>query len=151
MRYGFPVTLEYLTRYWALVIASILGTAVLLFVLFRVFQASASGRLAATVRLLRRRESDAEIARKAVDRAAARLERLRAKAESVKPRHVEEANGTLEDARALLKIADDQVLVARNHVRKLILEEYPPKRHAAMRRKYLRQDEPETKPFTLGG
>lgn len=145
------MTIEYLLRNWALVIASILGAAVLLFALFRVFQDSAHGRLRAIVQQLRRREGDAQAARKAVEKAVARLERLRSKAESVKPRHVEEASGTLEDARALQKIADDQVLIARNHVRKLILEEYPPKRHAAMRSKYLQQDDPDTKPFTLGG
>jgi hypothetical protein len=107
--------------------------------------------LRSIVQQLRRRERAAQAAHKAVDRAGTRLERLRAEAESVKPRHVEEASGTLEDARALQKIADDQVLIARNHLRKLILEEYPPKRHAAMRSKYLQQDDPDAKPFTLGG
>ena len=35
------------------------------------------------------------------------------------------------------KLIDDQLLIARNNVRMLILEEFPPKRHEAMRSKYL--------------
>lgn len=131
---------EFLIKNWALVVASVLGTAILLFVLFRAYQDSSRGRFRATVGVLRRREQEARAARNAVDKAENKLERLRAKAESVKPRHAQEASESLEDARALLKIADDQVLVGRNHVRKLIVEEYPPKRHEAMRIKYLGQE-----------
>lgn len=141
--------IDILGKYWALVAASVLGTGVLLFVVFRVFEDSGRGRLLGKVRELRSRERDANKAQEAVDKAAARLERLRASADSVKPRHGQEASEVLEDARALQKIADDQVLVARNHVRKIILEEYPPKRHAAMRARYLRQDEADQKPFTM--
>lgn len=141
--------LEILGKYWALVAASVLGTAIVLFVLFRIHEDSGRGQLLARIRELRAREREAKRARKAVDKAAARLERLRARADSVKPRHGQEASEVLEDARALQKIADDQVLVARNHVRKIILEEYPPKRHAAMRARYLPQDEVDQKPFTM--
>jgi hypothetical protein len=145
------MTTDYLVRNWALVIASVLGTAILLFVLFRVFQDSARGRLGTTIRQLRQREAAATNARKAVDKAAAYLSRLRENAASVKPRHVEEASGALEDAQALQKIAEDQVLVARNHLRKLILEEYPPNRHETMRDKYLGRESADKKPFTLEG
>lgn len=145
------MTIDYLARNWALVIASVLATAILLFVLFRVFQDSTRGRLRATVKQLRQREHAARTARKAVDKAVAKLDRLREKAAAVKPRHVQEASAALEDARALQKIADDQVLIARNHLRKLILEEYPPKRHQVMRDRYLGQETPDTKPFTLEG
>ena len=48
------------------------------------------------------------------------------------------------------KIANDQVLIARNQVRKIILEEYPPKRHAAMRLKYLKVDEADNMAITMG-
>ncbi|MDH3352055.1 MAG: hypothetical protein OEM60_02885 [Gammaproteobacteria bacterium] len=145
------MTIDLLARNWALVIASVLWTAVLLFVAFRIFQDSPRGRLWATVRQLRRREATARNARRVVAKSAAKLTRLRANAAAKKPRHLEEAAGSLEDARALQKICDDQVLVARNHVRKLILEEYPPKRHAAMRERYLGQESPDTAPFRLDG
>ena len=131
------MTPDYLMQNWALVIASILGTAVLLFVLLRAFQDSARGRLQANVRQLRNRERDALAVARAVDKAAAKLERLRARADAVKPRLADEAREALEETRELQKIIDGQVLVARNNVRTLILEEYPPKRHEAMRKKYL--------------
>lgn len=145
------MTLEFAMKNWALVAASVLGTAVMLFVIFRVFQDSARGRLLATVRQLADREQQARAARSAVDKAVAAVDRLRRNVDSVKPRRLQEASETLEDARALSKIADDQVLIARNHVRKIILEEYPPQRHEAMRGKYLRQDEANQKPFTMEG
>lgn len=141
--------LDVLGKYWALIGASVLGTAVLLFVLFRIYQDSGRGRLLARVAELRVRECEAKKARKSLAKAAARLERLRARADSVKPRLGQEASEALEDARALQKIADDQVLVAQNHVRKIILEEYPPKQHAAMRARYLQQDEEDEQPFTM--
>ena len=108
-----------------MLVAGVLGTAVLLFVIYRVYQESTQGRLQGAVMRLRKRESEARVASKVVDKSAARLDRLRAKAESVKPRHGKEAAEALEDARALHKIADDQVLIAQNHVRKIILEELP--------------------------
>jgi hypothetical protein len=137
LRYGFSMTVDYLTQNWALVTASVLGTAILLFILFRAYQDSARGRLQANARQLRRREQDARSAAKGVDKAVARLDRLRVKADSTKPRLIQEASEALEDARALQKLADDQVLVSRNHVRTLILAEYPPKRHEALRKRYL--------------
>jgi hypothetical protein len=145
------MTMDFLARNWSLVIASVLGTAVFLFVAFRVFQDSSRGRLRTHVTQVRQREAAAAAARKAVDKAAAKLNQLRAKSESVKPLRVKEASGSLEDARALQKIADDQVLVARNLLRKLILEEYPPKHHQKLRDRYLGQEKPDTVPFKLEG
>ena len=105
--------------------------------------------MGARVRELRGCEQAMARARRAAEKAARRLARLRAKAASVKPRRVQEAEGALEDARALQKIAEDKVLIARNHVRKLIVEEYPPTRHEALRRRLLPADEPEGTPFTM--
>lgn len=143
------MTLDFLIRNWALVGASVLGTAILLFVLYRLYEDSGRGRLQARLRELQVRERKARKARSVAARALRRLERLRAKAASARPRAVQEASDALEDARALQKIADDQLLIARNQVRKIILEEYPPKRHAAMRRRYLPDDAVEQKPFTM--
>ena len=145
------MTLDVLIRHWALIGASVLGTAVLLFVLYRLYEDSGRGRLRTTVRELRSREQAAKKARSVTHKAASRVERLRAKADKVKPRSIEEAAGSLEDARALQKIADDQLLIARNHVRKIILEEYPPGRQEALRRRFLPTDEADRKPFTMDG
>ena len=128
---------EYLTRNWALVMASVLSAAALLFALFRVFHDSARGRLNAAVNELRDREKAARAAAKAVDKAVGKLDRLRAQADSVIPRQAEEAREALEEAQEMQKLLDDQVLVVRNNVRLLILEEFPVKRHEAMRCKYL--------------
>jgi len=149
LRYRFAVTVDLLTRNWSLAIAAVLATVILLFVAFRAFADSARGQLLRRARSLRSRYAQARRARKAVAKAAARLQKLQGRAASVKPRHVQEAAETLEDARSLLKIAEDQVMIAENHVRKVIVEEFPPKQHAALRSKYLASPEGQGKPFTF--
>ena len=131
------MNLELLTRNWALVIASVLGTAIFLFVLFRLYGASPRGRLNRHVRLLDSRKSEAAKAQQKLDKAEARLAGLQSRAASVKPRLVSEAEEALHDARFLKKIADDQVLRAQKLVRDVILEEFPPNRQDVMRKKYL--------------
>ena len=131
------MTLDLLTRNWALVIASILGTAILLFVLYRLYEASRRGQLNASVRLLRRRKLDAAKAERRLDKSRARLADLQSRAASIKPRLLSEADEAVQDARALQKIADDMVLVAIKQVREVILEEFPPNRQDVLRNKYL--------------
>jgi len=43
----------------------------------------------------------------------------------------------VEDAKMLAKIANDKVLIAENHVRRVIHEEYPPVKQERLRKKYL--------------
>jgi len=143
------MTLDFLSRYWALVIASVLFTAITLFVLFRLYTESAKGQLGARIRDLQTRYREHDKAERAATRAERKLAKLSSKSASVKPRHLEEARGALEDARALQKIAADQVLIAENHVRKVIVEEYPPKRQEALRIEYLRSEEGHRKPFSF--
>ena len=143
------MTMEILQRYWALVGASVLMTSVALMLAYRAFAASARSQLLRSVRMHQARCNAANKARGVAQKAAAKLQKLRSKRDSAKPRHVQEGAEALEDARALVKIAEDQVLIAANHVRKLILEEFPPKRHASLRAKYLPEDQPDKKPFTF--
>lgn len=143
------MTLEFVIRNWSLVIGSVLGTAVALFLAHRAFSDSARGQLRSHRRMLTRRYRAADRADATVAKAAKRLEKLQSKLASVKPRHLQEAAEALEDARSLLKIAHDQVLIAENQVRKLIVEEYPPKRHDAMRSRYLRPAEDRDRPFSF--
>ena len=49
----------------------------------------------------------------------------------------------------LLKIAADQVLIAENHVRKIIVEEFPPNRHERMRGRFLPGEREDGKPFSF--
>ncbi len=134
------MTVEFISRNWALVAASILGVAILVFVLYRLYRQSARGQLGSRVRALQGRYKEATRAQQVLDKATARLDKLRRISASVKPRHVEEAGEALEDAQSLRKIAADQVLIAENNVRQLILGEFPPNRHDRLRRKYLGGD-----------
>ncbi len=131
------MTLEIITRHWALVIASVLGTGVLMFVLYRLYEASPRGRLNSNRRILRARKLGERQAQRRLDKASERLARLQSRAASTKPRLVAEAGEALQDAQSLQKIAADQVLVAKNHLRNVILEEFPPNRQDGLRNKYL--------------
>lgn len=140
---------EFLQQHWALVAASVVGLVVLLFVGWRVWLDSSRGRLQAAFRRLRARRVEAARQRRTLQRATATLGRLQKNAVSVKPIRLQEATEAVHDAEALLKIANDQVLIAENHVRKIIVEEFPPKRHEDMRRKYLPGESDNGKPFTF--
>jgi hypothetical protein len=131
------MTIDTLQQNWALLIASVLGLGIVLFVLFRASQDSRRGRLGSALTYLRDRERAAQKAAKALDKAGSRIERLRARSESVPPKQADAARDALAEAQELQKLIDDQLLIARNNVRLLIVEEYPPKRHDAMRSKYL--------------
>lgn len=131
------MTLEFFTRNWALVIASVLGTAILLFVSSRLYTDSPRGRLKRCVRALRVKQAAAGKTRRQLGAAQRRLAQLQASAASVKPRLVSAADEAVQDAQMLQKLADDQVLIAIKHVREVILEEFPPNRHDVLRNKYL--------------
>jgi hypothetical protein len=131
------MTIDTLQQNWALLIASVLGLGIVLFVLFRASQDSRRGRLGSALTYLRDRERAAQKAAKTLDKASSRIERLRARSESVPPKLADAARDALTEAQELQKLIDDQLLIARNNVRLLIVEEYPPKRHDAMRSKYL--------------
>jgi len=143
------MSMDDLQQHWALLVASVIGLAVLLILVFRALLGTARARLNARVGQLRESERKAGRAGRAVIRASKKLERLRRKAQSVKPRLIDEAAGQLADAEALKKIADDQVLIAKAQVRKIILEEYPPKRQERLRQRLLPDDKPDPKPFTI--
>jgi hypothetical protein len=131
------MTIDTLQQNWALVIASVLGLCIVLFVLFRATQDSRRGRLGTALTYMRDREREARKAAKALKEATRKIERLKAKSESVPPKQADAARDALLEAKELQKLIDDQLLIARNNVRLLITEEYPPKRHEAMRSKYL--------------
>ena len=134
------MTVDFLIRNWALVVASILATGILVFVLVRLYRESDRGQLGNLVRELQGRYKAVARAQKGLDKASERLDGLRENAPTVKPRHVEEAGESVEDALLLLNNANDQVLIAEKDVRQLILDEYPPDRQEALRQKYLNRD-----------
>lgn len=143
------MTLANLQQHWALVGASVLATALLLFVVWRAWLDSPRGRLAVARRHLHAALNTARKRQQEARRLAGRLHRLEATSESVKPIRLKEAAEAVQDAEALLKIATDQVLIAENHVRKIIVEEFPPNRHERMRSRYLPGERADGRPFSF--
>lgn len=141
--------IEWLQQNWALLVAGVLLGIVLAIYLRAAMRNSAKGRLAQANRHFRARERQLSRARLLADRAQRKLERLQAKTASTKPRLVTEAAEGLADARSLAAIAENQVLVAAQQLRKVIVEEFPPSRQEALRRKYLPGDGPDGRPFTF--
>ncbi len=131
------MTMQWLVQNWALAAASVLGLAILLFVLFRLYAASPSGSIGAQAAILRNHKTVLMQAEARLEKATDRVSRLRSKADEVKPKLLSEAEEAIEDARALQKIAADQVLRTQKLLRDVILEEFPPNRQDGLRQKYL--------------
>ena len=131
------MAIEFVQHHWAILAASVLGLGISLFVAVRAFEDSARGQLLRLVRAHDEKIRAADKARKVASNAAAKLQRMSANRDSAIPRHLSEAAHALEDAQALAKIADDQVMISANLVRKIIVEEFPPQQHASLRAKYL--------------
>lgn len=143
------MNVEALRQHWALVVASGLLVLVSIVILAVIYRRSRRSQLRRTLKALRVAERRRAAGRKSVATAERRLAKLEARAATVRPRTVDEAKGSLADARALLKIADDQVLVAANHVRRVIYREYPPASHDKLRSRYLPDDGPDERPFSF--
>ena len=135
---------DFAVRNWALLLAASLAAVVCLFVAYHLFRQSAQARFGAALARLKAGERKARAAATAFAKATSRLQKLQTRAASVRPRRLEEASEAVEDARLARQNADDQLLVARNELRKAIVEEYPPKRHAVLRRRYLQEQGPES-------
>lgn len=140
---------EFLKSNWALLAAVGIGLIIVLIVLSQLIRRSAWGQLRATRRVLAKTRQGAARALRAVEKAERIAKRLQERAEHTKPRHVQEANGVLEDARMLAKIANDKVLIAENHVRRVIHEEYPPVQQERLRNKYLPEQATDKRPFSF--
>lgn len=134
---------------WALIVAAVIGITLITLIVSQLIGKSARGQLRRTLQALARARQDEAQALKFVDKAERVARRLHDKKDRAKPRHLQEASDALEDARALARIAKDKILVAENHVRRVILEEFPPVKHEAMRQKYLPDAARDQKPFTF--
>ena len=134
---------------WGLVAAASLASVVLIIVLYAVLRNTSRGRLRAAVRQLRAAEREKTRVTQRLAACEQRAQKLEQRAERVKPRSLTEARGALDDARALSRIVDDKWMVAANHVRQIIFEEYPPHRHARLRARYLPDDAPDGRPFSF--
>ena len=86
---------------------------------------------------------------RAAKKAEKRVRQMMGRANHVKPRLLQEAKDAVEDGKALAKILGDKVMIAENHVRRVIHDEFPPAKHDRMREKYLPQDGNEKRPFSF--
>ncbi|MDJ0699231.1 MAG: hypothetical protein QNJ07_05195 [Woeseiaceae bacterium] len=142
---------ELVREHWALVAASVLLTALVLQAIFAAVGRSAGAHLRRGLQELEQKRRAARAARRRADRARRRCARLEAKAASVRPIRLEEARAALSDSEALLKIAHDQVLVAENQVRRVIVEQFPPAKQEKLRARHKVSAAPSDKPFTFQG
>ncbi len=134
---------------WALAVAAIIGFFIVLIVVAQLIRRSAWGQLRQTLQSLAKARQNEASALKSVERAEGIARRLDENADRAKPRHLQEAKDALQDARALAKIANDKILVAENHVRRVIHEEYPPVKQEALRQKYLPEPSRDKNPFSF--
>lgn len=143
------MSIEIFRQNWPIAIAAVLFAIVGISVIAALYRRSSSRKLRKTAKGARTALKTFTKAQKAVAAAEKRVTRLQGKLNSVKPRVLDKSKEALKDAKALEKIASDQVLVADNHLRLVIHQDFPPARHEALRRKYLPNDKPDAKPFSF--
>jgi hypothetical protein len=129
--------LQLFPRYWELIIASVLALVILLFAVFRLVQDSRRGRLSSALTELREREQSLQSASRNVAKALLKYEKIASRGDKVPPNKLLAAKDALAAARETERLLGDQVLVLRNNARTIILQDYPPAKHAAMRRRHL--------------
>jgi hypothetical protein len=112
-------------------------TAVALFVVIPNALPTALGKLNRQRRELRFARYERLLARRSLACARRRLDRLEARAARLKPAAMQAARDRAADLATLLKHAEERVTVAENHVRKVIVEEYPPVRQDRLLQKYV--------------
>ena len=134
---------------WALLAAIVPVSIVVVAIVLSSFLRSARGQLSRVNRQHQVAEQAWQAARRDTERAVRKLEKLEAKAETVKPRELQEARDKVADCQSLEKILDDKAQVTMNHLRRVIFEEFPPTRHEEMRAKYLPQDVEDGRPFSF--
>jgi len=140
---------EILLRHWGLLAATVLLVAVALNIALLLWQRSPSGQLRRALAVMQVQRRAAARAADVTDKAEARLDKLMQTRETVRPASLQEARDALQDARALQKIADDKVLIAENHSRRIILEEFPPVKQHKLRMRYFPADVRDPRPFSF--
>jgi hypothetical protein len=143
------MNIEWLQQNWGLVVAGVLVLIVATIVTAALIRRSAGGQLRSTLAILDARTTEQEAAHSLARKTETKLTALQARSGKVKPRVIDELSGLLSDKQALAKIADDQLLIAKNHVRRVIHDEFPPNQHDKMRARYLPDDIKNKRPFSF--
>jgi signal transduction histidine kinase len=97
------------------------------------------GRLNRQRRELKHRLYERQQAEKTADKAARDHAKLHSRAQNVQPKQLREAEEHAKDMQTMLVHANDRVLVAENHVRRILLDEFPPAIHQQLLKKYFPQ------------
>ena len=95
------------------------------------------GRLNRQSRELRHVRYELLQAEKLADKANRTYAKMKQQSERVKPDMLRKAEIMAEDRKIMLKHAKDKVMAAQNHVRNVVLNEYPPVCQENLLRKYL--------------
>ena len=95
------------------------------------------GRLNRQSRELRHVRYELQQAEKLAKKANRTYAKLKQQSERVKPDMLRKAEVMAEDRKIMLKHAKDKVMAAQNHVRNVVLNEYPPVYQESLLRKYL--------------
>jgi hypothetical protein len=117
-----------------------IGLGIFLIILFGVvlpnIMPTPRGRLNRQRRELKHRLFERQLAEKAADKAKRDFAKLQSRAKDVQPKLLREAEGHSDDMQKMLVHANDKVLVAENHVRRILLDEFPPAVHQQLLEKY---------------
>ena len=97
------------------------------------------GRLNRKRRELRHRNYELQQAEKLAKKTRRSYEKLKNRAQQVKPNQLRRAQLVAEDSKTMLGHARENVVVAENRLRKTVLDEYAPVYHENLLRKYLRE------------
>ncbi len=95
------------------------------------------GRLNRQNRELRHVRYELQQAEKLAEKANRTYAKMRQQSERVKPDMLRNAEVMAEDRKIMLKHAKDKVMAAQNHVRNVVLKEYPQVYQESLLRKYL--------------
>jgi len=134
---------------WALGLAAVVGGLAAITVFVAIIRRSARGQLKRVCAELKKMQKIHRQTAGVTEKSHRRVGKLGKKADKVKPRLLQEAKDALQDARALEKIANDKVLIAANHVHRVIHEEFPPSRQQALRDRYLPTGQQDKRPFSF--
>lgn len=141
--------MESLQTNWAIWLASAMLLIAAVGIIPELLRRTSRGKLNRVFADVKAARRELRKSTRAANKAEKKYERLLARADRVKPRVLQEAKESVEDAKALAKILNDKVIVAETHVRRIIYDEFPPEKHERMRAKYLPQDIIDNRPFSF--
>lgn len=137
------------SSYLLLIVGSAILAGVVIGVVLPNLLPTPRGALNRQRRELRHRLYELARAERSAQAAARRFSKLQRNASNVEPMKLDEAEAQAKDMQTMLGHARDKVMVAQNHLRRIILDHYPPARQEKMLRKYVPQQAGKALPFSF--